>query len=112
MLLSRLPICNGKPERAPHILGRCFILCWRCTSVIIFAIITTTIVYSFEKNKFLNINLAILAVLSLFPMMIDGTLQYLFKRESTNLRRIITGSLFGIGLTILLFQISILLNWA
>ena len=29
------PLCNGKESRAPHIGNFVFILCWRCTGVII-----------------------------------------------------------------------------
>ena len=31
--MLRLPLCNRKPERAPHICNRTFILCYRCTYV-------------------------------------------------------------------------------
>lgn len=40
---------------------------------------------------------AVIGVLLLVPMAIDGGIQTFFKIESTNFRRIITGGLAGIG---------------
>lgn len=32
---ERRPLCNNNPSSAPHIKGRCFILCWRCSGGVI-----------------------------------------------------------------------------
>ena len=42
----------------------------------------------------------------MLPMIADGSIQILYaKYESTNFKRFITGSLFGMGIGFLLFQI-------
>lgn len=32
--VGKVPLCNERADRAPCFLGKCFILCWRCTSII------------------------------------------------------------------------------
>ena len=40
------------------------------------------------------------------PMIADGSVQLFYDRyESTNIRRLVTGTLFGVGLGFLLFQL-------
>lgn len=48
----------------------------------------------------------IISVIMMIPMLIDGFTQRLTTYESTNIRRFITGFLFGIGLTSL-FLLSV-----
>lgn len=53
----------------------------------------------------------IICITFILPLIIDGSLQYFFDIESNNLRRILTGSLFGIGVSILTTKlISILFD--
>lgn len=93
--IGRRPICNLHYDRAPHWRGICFPLCWRCTSIII----------SFEVSHYMlafSVNVNLLPALFLcLPMTIDGIGQYFFHKESTNMRRIWTGVLAGIGLAFL-----------
>ena len=70
--LPRLFYCHCRPERSFFWRGRQFPLCARCTGQ--------------------------LAGLLLLPMIADGTVQLLTRYESTNLRRLVTGTLFGLGL--------------
>lgn len=88
----KFPICNKKPERAPKIFGYTFILCWRCLMVT-FGFFSSYLVYRFY---YFNINI-IYTFLLMIPMILDGSLQYFLKKESTNLKRAITGFVFGIG---------------
>ena len=43
-------MCNGIAERAPHILGFCFPLCYRCTFIVILFIMTLYIAYKHKKT--------------------------------------------------------------
>lgn len=53
----------------------------------------------------------IICITFILPLIIDGSLQYFFDIKSNNLRRILTGSLFGIGVSILTTKlISILFD--
>jgi uncharacterized membrane protein len=94
--IGRLPVCNQKPQRAPHLFNFCFPLCWRCSSIL-FALIAFRYVL-----KCLDMRPGMLTgMLLLIPCAVDGTLQYYFYIESSNARRIMTGLLAGMGLTII-----------
>lgn len=101
--IGKEPLCNGKAERAPHIFGKCFILCWRCTSLIVSILLCCCICYGFNGN----IHIALEAhdvgyiVILILPTFIDGILQYVFYMESTNSRRVLLGVISGIGLWML-----------
>lgn len=90
---GKIPFCNRKPSRAPHIGSFCFPLCWRCTSITFAYFITMFFSIWFCYSSFFWI----IGILLLFPMAIDGGIQTFFKIESTNFRRIVTGILGGIG---------------
>lgn len=49
------PLCNGKPETAPHIMGFCFPICWRCFTMIISVIITTILLDFYNTKPVINI---------------------------------------------------------
>lgn len=88
--IGEIPLCNGIPSRALHIGDFCFILCYRCSGVIIGLLAT---LYYLRKNK-----PKIKYVLLIIPMIIDGYLQLLTSYLSNNSLRLITGILFGIGI--------------
>ncbi len=86
--------CHQMPERSFFINGFQFFVCARCSGVILGQLIGI-VTYIFIKPSFL------LSLLLLIPMGIDWGLQYLTIITSTNLRRLITGILGGVGLTYL-----------
>ncbi|MFR7590457.1 MAG: DUF2085 domain-containing protein [Longibaculum sp.] len=88
-----VPLCNGIASRAPHILGVCFPLCYRCT--FIFLLFIVTFIFCYKKHIKLPWWMIVLGVI---VMTIDGGLQTFFGIMSTNLRRSLTGGLFGIAL--------------
>ena len=90
------PLCNLKEERALHIGNFVFPLCFRCMFIFIFFILSFLIFIN-KKIK-LDKRLLIVSIISLIPMIIDGSIQTFFNIESTNVRRSITGSLFGFGI--------------
>lgn len=100
--MGKIPLCNGRADRAFHIGSFCFPLCWRCTSLI-FTIIFC-MVFSFillgDKYCDTNFKLLILGSILIIPTGIDGIVQYRFGIESNNRRRIILGIISGIGLWI------------
>jgi uncharacterized membrane protein len=93
-MIGKLPMCNQKKERAPKIKGFVFFLCYRCTGVVIGGIIATIlkICKVFPNSLFL-------VTLFSIPMAVDYMLQYFNIKESTNIRRFITGLTMGFGLT-------------
>ena len=98
LLLGKIPLCNGIVDRAPQILGICFPLCYRCTFVIISFFITLFLIYKKEISiKYIW--------LLLLPLIIDGSLQTFFMIESNNIRRSMTGMLFGIAMAFIVNKI-------
>lgn len=91
--IGEIPICNGIAERAPHIMGYCFVLCYRCTFIILAFLIALLIFY----RKKIKLPLWIL-VICMIPMIVDGSLQTFFGIMSENWRRALTGGFFGVGL--------------
>lgn len=88
--IGKVPICNGIASRAFHIGDFCFILCYRCSGVVLGIIFS---LYYLNKYK-----PKIRYILLIIPMIIDGLLQLLTPYISNNLLRSITGVLFGIGI--------------
>ena len=91
--IGKIPMCNGIANRAPHIMGFCFPLCYRCTFIVIVFVVTLLILYRFKiKLSMKGLGLCML------PMIVDGGLQTFFGIMSNNWRRAITGGIFGFGL--------------
>ena len=95
------PLCNGHRERAPHIGAFCFPLCWRCTSFAVSSITTTF----FLKAIPISTGVCIQSILLSIPCLVDSLLQKYTDYESTNIKRILTGSAAGIGVRLFLYII-------
>jgi uncharacterized membrane protein len=93
---GKAPLCNGRPERAPHFGTFVFPLCWRCTGLFVGCIIATIIKLSVEIES--NI---LIAFISSLPMLVDWSLQRVEIKESTNFRRFTTGLICATGLLFL-----------
>jgi uncharacterized membrane protein len=94
--LPRIFGCHQRPDRSLFIRGKQFPICARCTGELI-GIILTPFVYAFLKRFPIWVFLILL-----IPLIIDGLVQAKTKYESNNIRRLLTGFLFGIGLIMLL----------
>lgn len=88
--IGKVPICNGIASRALHIGDFCFILCYRCSGVVL------GIMFSLYYLK--KCEAKIKYFLLIIPLVIDGFLQLLTPYTSNNLLRLLTGILFGIGI--------------
>lgn len=100
-----IPMCNGIAERAPHILGFCFPLCYRCTFIVILFIMTLYIAYKHKKTIPLYV-----IFLCMLPMIIDGSLQTFWGMMSNNLRRALTGAVFWYALGMLVTKAYIYID--
>ncbi|MDR2971001.1 MAG: DUF2085 domain-containing protein [Bacteroidales bacterium] len=85
--------CHRMPERSFFYKGKQFPLCARCTGIYIgyIAIFIFAITLTYLPLLW--------SLLLLFPAVIDGLTQAFYHRESNNILRLITGILFGIGLS-------------
>lgn len=101
--VGKVPLCNGRADRAPHIFGKCFILCWRCTSLIFSILLCSCLCYIFtgEMNCDIHKYGLAFAVILVIPTFVDGIAQYVFGVESTNVRRFLLGFISGVGLWML-----------
>lgn len=94
-LYKWLPIifgCHGLDSRSFHYKGKKFPLCARCTGELV------GILAAVGSVAFVRPALWVLPVL-MVPMVLDGGIQMFTPYESGNLRRVVTGALFGFGLT-------------
>ena len=98
--LPRVFGCHCRSDRSFHYNGHQFPLCARCTGELI-GIIFSMILFWFWKPSI------IISFFMLIPLILDGVIQRLSSYESTNFKRLITGSLFGIGLMSLLTHSTI-----
>lgn len=96
-----LPICNKRPERAPKIFGKTFILCWRCTMSFVGVILTATTLEVGRIKVAISVPSLLFVILLMIPMIVDGGRQQWGRGyTSTNFKRALTGLLFGTALTI------------
>ena len=93
--IGKKPLCNKDRKRAPIIFGHSFILCWRCSGLIIGGLIGSYLyaagVLSCKNNGYFIFLLGA-------PLIIDIFRQRVAKIESTNKKRFITGILLGVAL--------------
>ncbi len=90
--------CHQKPERSFFYKNYQFPVCARCTGVIIGEIIALICLLFLKIEWWIN-------VLFLLPMGIDWGMQFLKIFQSNNIRRVITGTLGGFGLTYIYYLI-------
>ena len=95
---GKRPLCNGIPERAPHIGEFCFPICWRCLGISL-GVIILYVAYSLglvDGNESIYIRLAILAGVA--PCLVDYLLQRWTRYTSNNPKRFIFGILSGMSI--------------
>ena len=91
MEFGKIAGCHQKPERSFFIGGWQFPVCTRCTRILIGHIASAiAIIFKVKFNVYVCLGMLLIMVL-------DGTIQYLKIKESTNLRRFITGIMGGVG---------------
>lgn len=98
-------MCHQKAERSFFFRGRQFPLCARCTGILIgyFVGIAVAVITSCENHLWY--------LLLIIPCIIDGGIQHIFKIESNNIRRLITGVLAGIGVIYSFINLHIFTVW-
>ncbi|WP_188785466.1 DUF2085 domain-containing protein [Halobellus salinus] len=100
-LLRPYPLCHSRPDRSLCYQGRYFGLCARCTGMYTAGLLTVLIslLWTFPLSPRLT---SFLGGLLILPGGIDGVTQLVGDRESTNLLRILTGLLLGIGIVLMI----------
>ncbi len=90
-ILAIFMFCHRKPERSFHFKGKQFPVCARCTGIILGWIIGIILAILFGGIRWYFI------IPMLLPAIFDGTLQLLTSYTSNNIKRLISGTLLGIG---------------
>jgi len=92
--------CHQRPDRSFFFRGYQFPVCARCTGVLLGQTLSIIfIIIGFSPN-------IIICVIGAMIMFIDWLIQYKFNIESTNLRRLITGTMCGFGLMGIYYKIG------
>jgi len=99
-----LTFCHRKPERSFFWKGKQFPLCARCTGIHIGYL---SMPFLFLDFLYIDFWISVLLVL---PTYIDGTLQAFLNWESTNLRRVTTGFMAGLGTMSLINVIGLIIG--
>ncbi len=95
--------CHQMEERSFSFRGYQFPVCARCTGVILGEIIAIILMlFKVKLNIYVSITLLLI-------MGLDWFVQFLKIKESNNIRRLITGTLAGIGLTYIYYYIFVFL---
>ncbi len=99
--IGKKPICNLKEERAMHFGSFVFILCYRCTFLILGSI--SAFLFSYLKKMKLSWYLLSMSILCILPCFVDGVLQLTTSYVSTNIVRAISGLCAGFGIGYILY---------
>ena len=83
--------CHARPERSFFFRGKQFPICARCTGELIGMLAGIPIAIFAGYPDFPVV------ILMMIPMVLDGFLQLLTTYESGNIRRLLTGMLFGVA---------------
>lgn len=89
--------CHQMPTRSFFVKGYQFPLCARCTGIALGHLTALLFApfYTFKIKIFILI----------LPLAIDGTIQYITNYESNNLKRVITGFLYGFAFMSLIIKL-------
>jgi uncharacterized membrane protein len=94
-------LCHRKKDRTIEFFGLENYLCARCLGIF-FGIISGAIMsIFFQSISYVFITLMVI------PLIIDGSTQSLELRTSSNPLRLVTGVMFGVGFTLLIFCASL-----
>lgn len=107
-IFDKRPICNKDEASAPHICGKCWILCWRCTGASAGILITTIIV--FTCNIALDIKKIIVGCMMAIPAILDFILGKFNVIKKRNANRFVTGIMLGIPIAFVVIYIFTQIN--
>ena len=95
--------CHQLPERSFFIGGYQLPVCAQCTGIIL-----GDIVALFSAQFSIH---PLIGILLMLPLVVDGSVQFKTRYRSTNVRRLITGTLFGFGMvSIIIFIVHTVLR--
>lgn len=89
-----LVLCHGRSDRCLSVRGYEFPICARCTAIYFgfLAGLVLEMFFGLPSAEFI-----LIYIILVLPTAIDGSIQLIFERESTNLLRLVTGFPAGVG---------------
>jgi uncharacterized membrane protein len=94
--------CHQNSRKSFKIQSYVFPICSRCSGIYLGVLVFTVLNYFYQYSILLNILLGL-------PLVLDGIIQYKGIKKSNNIRRVITGFLFGTTLITLFSLYNVLL---
>lgn len=94
--------CHQLAHRSYFCKGKQFPICARCTGIFVGYLVGIAYAVTWGHLSMM------VSLLLIMPLVIDGGLQYVTKKESTNNRRLFTGILAGVGTDFILYNIVVL----
>ena len=96
--IGKVPLCNGQADTTFQIFGFRFLLCYRCTFLVLGLLVTLLVLSRLDWQKHISkTNGVKLGFLLMLLLVIDGSGHYFFGQETTNLIRILSGMFAGMG---------------
>lgn len=95
-------VCHQLDSHSFHFAGFKFAVCVRCTSIYMAFFLGILLFPFINRTKLVDVRPLRLLIFVLAPMGIDVALAIVRIHEISTLTRILTGSIFGLGLSILL----------
>ncbi|MFA6438860.1 MAG: DUF2085 domain-containing protein [Bacteriovoracaceae bacterium] len=95
-------ICHQFISRSFFINGEPFTVCIRCTSIYCAFLTALIALRIWPRLRNMQWNTSLLIAVASFPMLADGMLSLFGISEATSLSRLLTGSIFGAGMALLL----------
>ena len=97
-------VCHQFDSRTFHLHANPFGVCIRCTAIY-FGFLFGILAMRFSKNTvFQNYYVRILLLVTSLPMVIDGALPLTGWYEPTTISRLLTGAIFGFGISLILYN--------
>lgn len=103
------PLCHSRPDRSFCYNGRYFGLCARCTAMYLGGFLALLLSPFWLESLSGMFSIGVGIVL-LIPSGIDGTMQMIGRRESTNTLRVVTGAFLGIGVVLFIHGLTLFLH--
>lgn len=101
-------ICHQLEERSLFVDGKPLSVCARCTGIYIGIFSTLLYLHLFKRKRAITIptiKMSFFLLLLTVPLMIDGLGSYFILFDSNNLRRLITGIIFGFTLPYFIYPL-------
>lgn len=97
-------VCHQFESRSFHLHGEPLAVCIRCSSIYFVFLMTLIMLQIFTSLRDKKLNTILLLFLTAVPMAVDGSLSIFGLYHASDISRIATGSLFGIGMALLLHR--------